>query len=124
MAEAKEDLRASRRDGEQKLVVWADKGMGMTLRYSIDIACCFACPVQCAMLLCSVGFLWMIGGPHSVSGCDEICKDARARIGEVEEWMINFEVRILKLATCAETKRKLAKKHNRAHHSGHESSVP
>ena len=76
------------------------------------------------MLLYSVGALWVIGGQHGVAACDEICKDAKPRIGEVKDWMTNFDVRIIKFDTSLEMRRKLAGQHNRAQHSGRESSVP
>ena len=76
------------------------------------------------MLLYSVGALWVIGGQHGIAACDEICKDVTARMGEVEDWMTNFDARIIKFDTSAEIRRKLAGQHNRAQHSGRESSVP
>ena len=76
------------------------------------------------MLLYLVGALWVIGGQHGVAACDEICKDVTARMREVEDWMTNFDVRIIKLDTSVAIKRKLAGQHNRAQHSGRESSVP
>ena len=76
------------------------------------------------MLLYSLGSLWVIGPRHGVAACEAICKDVTARIGEVEEWMTNFEVGIIKFDTSLEIKRKLAGQHNRAQHRGHESSVP
>ena len=76
------------------------------------------------MLLYSVGALWVIGGQHGVAACDEICKDVTARMGEGEDWMTNFDVRIIKFDTSVEIRRKLAGQHNRAQHSGRESSVP
>ena len=66
----------------------------------------------------------MVGGQHGVAASDEICKDVTARMGEVEDWMTNFEVRIIKFDTSREIRRKLAEQHNRAQHSGGESSVP
>ena len=66
----------------------------------------------------------MIGGQHGVAPCDEICKDVIARMGEVEDWMTNFDVRIIKFDTSVEIRRKLVGQHNRAQHSGRESSVP
>ena len=66
----------------------------------------------------------MIGGQHGVAACDEICKDVTAKIGEVEDWMTNFDVRIIKFDTSLEIRRKLAEQHNGAQHSGRESSVP
>ena len=44
----------------------------------------------------------MIGGQHGVAACDEICKDVTARMGEVEDWMTNFDVRIIKFDTSVE----------------------
>ena len=76
------------------------------------------------MVLYSVGALWVIGGQHGVAACDEICKDVTARMGEVEDWMTYFDVRIIKFDTSLEMRRKLAAQHNRAQHSGLESSVP
>ena len=76
------------------------------------------------MLLYSVEALWVIGGQHGVAACDEICKDVTARTGEVEDWMTNFDMRIIKFDTSLEILRKLAGQHNRAQHSGRESSVP
>ena len=76
------------------------------------------------MLLYSMGALWVIGGQYGVAACDEICKDVTAKIGEVEDWMTNFDVRIIKFDTSLEIRRKLAEQHNRAQHSGRESSVP
>ena len=37
------------------------------------------------MLLSSMGALWVIGGQHGVEARDEICKDVRARTGQVED---------------------------------------
>ena len=76
------------------------------------------------MFLYSVGALWVIGGQHGVAACDEICNDVTARMGEVEDWMTNFDLRIIKFDTSVETRRKLAGQHNRAQHSGRESNVP
>ena len=76
------------------------------------------------MLLYSVGALWVIGGQHGVAACDEICKDVTARMGEGEDWTTNFDVRIIKFDTSIEIRRKMAGQHNRAQHSGRESSVP
>ena len=45
-------------------------------------------------------------------------------MGEVEDWMTNFDVRIIKFHTSLEIRRKLAGQHNRAQHSGRESRVP
>ena len=45
-------------------------------------------------------------------------------MGEVEDWMTNFDVCIIKLDTSVEIRRKLAGQHNRAQQSGRESSVP
>ena len=45
VAEVKEDLLANPCDGRLQLVVWDDKGMGMLLRYSINVTGCFACSV-------------------------------------------------------------------------------
>ena len=45
-------------------------------------------------------------------------------MGEVEDWMTNFDMRIIKFDTSVETRRKLAGQHNGVHHSGRESSVP
>ena len=66
----------------------------------------------------------MIGGQHGVAGCDEICKDVTARMGEVEDWMTNFDVRIIKFHASVQNRRKLAGQHNRAQHNGRESSIP
>ena len=44
----------------------------------------------------------MIGGQHGVAPCHEISKDVTARIGEVEEWMNNLDVRIIKFDTSVE----------------------
>ena len=76
------------------------------------------------MLLYIVGALWVIGGPHAVAACDEICKDVTARIGEVEDWMTTFDVRIIKFDTSLEIGPKLAVQHNTAPHIGRESRVP
>ena len=76
------------------------------------------------MLLYSVGALWVIGGQHGVAACDAICKDVIARMGEVEDWMAKFDVRIIKFYTSVEIRRKLARQHNRARHSGRASNVP
>ena len=76
------------------------------------------------MLLYSVGALWVIAGQHSVAAWDQICKDVTTRMGEVEDWMTNFDVRIIKFDTSLEITRKLAGQHDRAQHSGRESSVP
>ena len=45
-------------------------------------------------------------------------------MGEVEHWMTNCDVRIIKFDTSLEIRRKLARQHNRAQHSGRESNVP
>ena len=66
----------------------------------------------------------MIGGQHGVATCDEICKGVTARMGVVEDWMTNFDVRIIKFDTSLEIRQKVAGQHNRAQHSGRESSVP
>ena len=76
------------------------------------------------MLFYLVGALLVIGGQHGVAACDEICKDATARMGEVEEWMTNFDVRIIKFDTSFESRRKVVGEHNRAQHGGRESNVP
>ena len=111
-------------DGRLQLLVWDDKGMGMSRRNSINVTGYFACPVWCAMPLYSVGALWVIGGQHGVAVCDEICKDVTARMGEVEDSMTNFDMRVIKFDTSVEIRRKLAGQHNRAQHSGRESGVP
>ena len=69
------------------------------------------------MLLYLVGALWVIGGQHGVAACEEVCKDAIARMSEVENRMINFDVRIIKFDTSVEITPKLAGQHNRAQHS-------
>ena len=76
------------------------------------------------MLLYLVGALCVIGGQHGVAACDEICKDVTARMGEVEDSMTTFDVRIIKFDTSLEIRRKLDGQHNKAQHSGRESSVP
>ena len=76
------------------------------------------------MLLYSVGAVWVIGRQHGVAACDDICKDVTARMGEVEDWMTNFDVRIIKFDTSVEIWRNLAGQHIRAQHNGRESSVP
>ena len=45
-------------------------------------------------------------------------------MGEVNQWMTNLDVRIIKFNTSVEIRRKLAGQHNRARQSGRESSVP
>ena len=45
-------------------------------------------------------------------------------MGEVEDLMANFGVRIIKFDTSVEIMRTLDGQHNRAQHSGHESSGP
>ena len=45
MAEVKENLLASTRDGRLYLMVWEDRGMGMPLRNWIDVTGCFGCHV-------------------------------------------------------------------------------
>ena len=60
------------------------------------------------MLLYSVRALWVIGGQDNVAVCDEICKDVIARMGEVEDWMTNFDVHIVKFDTSVEIRRKVA----------------
>ena len=114
VAEVKEDLFANPPDGRLQLLVWDDKGMGMSRRHSINVTGYLAYPVGCAMLLNSVGALWVIGGQHGVAACDEICKDVTTRMGEVEDWMTNFDVHIMKFDTSVEISRKLAGQHNRA----------
>ena len=47
----------------------------------------------------------MIRGRHGVAACDEICKDVTAMMGEVKDWIINFDVRIIKFNTSDEIKR-------------------
>ena len=76
------------------------------------------------MQLYSVEALWVSGDQHGAAVCDALCKDATARMGEVEDWMTNFDMRIIKVDTSLGIRRKLAGQHNRAQHSGHESSVP
>ena len=44
-------------------------------------------------------------------------------MGDVEDWMTNFDVHIIKFDTSLEIRRTLAAQHNRAQHSGRESSV-
>ena len=51
------------------------------------------------MLLYSLGALWVTGARHGMAACDETCKDVTARMGEVESWMTNFDVRIIKFDT-------------------------
>ena len=114
VAKVKEDLLATPRDGRLQLLLWDDKGMGMLRRNSINGTCYFAYPVCCAMLLYSVGALWVIGGQHGVVACDEIRKDVTARMGEVEHWMTCFDVRIIKFDTSIEIRRKLAREHHGA----------
>ena len=65
----------------------------------------------------------MIGGQQGVAACDDIFKDMTARMGEVEDWMTNVDVRIIKFDTSLEIRRKVAGQHNRAQHRGRESSV-
>ena len=43
-----------------------------------------------------------MGDQHGVAVCDEICKDVTARMVEVEDWMTNFDVRIIKFDTSIE----------------------
>ena len=76
------------------------------------------------MLLYLVGVMWVTGGQHGVAAWDEMCNDVTARMGEVEDWMAYFYVRIIKFDTSVEMRRKLVGQHNRAQHSGRESSVP
>ena len=76
------------------------------------------------MLLYSMGALWVIGCQHGVAAGDEICKDVTARMGEVEDWMTTFDARVIKFDTSLEMRRNMAGLHNRAQHSGRESSVP
>ena len=45
VAEVKEDLLGNPPDGRLKLVVWDDKGMGMSRRNSISQPATLACPV-------------------------------------------------------------------------------
>ena len=45
VAEVKEDLLANPLDGRRQLLVWDDKGMGMSCRNSITVTGYFACPV-------------------------------------------------------------------------------
>ena len=45
-------------------------------------------------------------------------------MGEVEDRMTNFDVRIIKFDTSFKIRRKLAGQQNRAQHSGCESTVP
>ena len=66
----------------------------------------------------------MIAGQHGVAVCDEICKHVTARMGEVEDSMTNFDVLMNKDDTSLEITQKLVGQHNRAQHSGRESSVP
>ena len=123
VADVKEDLLANPADGRLQLLVSEDKGMGMPLHNSISVTAFFACRVLCAMLLYSQGALLVIGGQHGVAACDEICKEVTARMGEVEEWMTNFDVRMIKFDTSVEMRRKLAGQHNKAQHGGSESTV-
>ena len=124
VAEVKEDLLANPLDGRLQLPVWDDEGMGMSRRNLINETGYFVCLVLCAMPLHSVGALWVIGGQHGVAACDDICKDVIARMGAVEDWMTNFDVRIIKSDTSVDIRRKLGRPRNRGQHSGRESSVP
>ena len=124
VAEVKEDLVANPPDGQQQLLVSDDKGMGLLRHNSINVIAYVACRVRCAMMLYSVGALWVIGGQRAVAACDEICKGVTTRMGEVEDWMTNFDVRIIKFDTFLEIKRQLAGQHNRSQHTGRESNVP
>ena len=45
MAEVKEDLLGNPPDGRLQLLVWDDKGMGMSRRNSISQPATLACPV-------------------------------------------------------------------------------
>ena len=99
VAEVKEDLLVKPPDRRLQLLVWDNKGMGLLRRNLINVIGYVACSVSCAMLSYSVGALWVIGGQHGVAACDEICKDVTARMGQVEEWMTNFDVRIIKFDT-------------------------
>ena len=76
------------------------------------------------MLLYSVGDLLVIGGQHNVEACDQICKDLTARMGEVKDWMTNFDVRIITSDTSVDIRRKLGGQHNRAQDSGCENRSP
>ena len=76
------------------------------------------------MRLYSMGAVWVIGGRHAIAACDGICNDVSARMGHVQDRLTNFDLRIVKFDTSAEIRQKLAGQHNRAQHSGRESSVP
>ena len=67
---------------------------------------CLPC-VMC-MLLYSLGAMWVIGGQHGVEACDEICKVLSARMGELEDRMTNFDVRIIKFDASVDIRRKVA----------------
>ena len=56
----------------------------------------------------------MIRGQHGVAACDDMCKDVTSRVGEVHEWMIDFDLCIIKFDTSVEIKQKLARQHGRA----------
>ena len=59
-----------------------------------------------------------------MAACDEICNNVTARMGEVEDWMTNVDVRIIKFDTSVEIRQKPARQHNRTQQDGRESSVP
>ena len=54
------------------------------------------------VLLYAARALWVFRGPHGVAACDEICKHVMARMREVEDWISNFHVRIIKFDTSVE----------------------
>ena len=59
-----------------------------------------------------MGDLLVIGGQRWVAACDEICKYVRARMGEVEDWMTNFDTHIIKFDTSRDIRRKVVGQHN------------
>ena len=87
--------------------------MGAPLPNWINVMGCYACRVRRAMLLYLVGAPRVIAGQYGVAACHEICNDVTARMGEVKDWMMNFDMRIIKCDRSAEIRRQLARQHNR-----------
>lgn len=71
--------------------------------------------------LFSAGCLWVLGGQHGVLATDilrQLCK-----MTDPPEWMCFYDVSVVKFATSVEDRRKLAGQHNRAQHSGRETTI-
>ena len=122
VAEVKEDLLAKPPDGRLHLLGRQRYGnVGLQFDQRNGLLC-----LPCVMYYDVVFSRSLVRDwrPHGVAACDEICKDGTTMMGELEDWMTNFDVRIIKFDTSVEIRRQLAGQHNRAQHNGRESSVP